>query len=147
MLIAISLLTLLSACDRTGYHTSDQENRINMLTGTEWVVESIKYSDNSTHTSAYQDHIYKFDRNGRGSEKVLHSLSDPKLKDVTFYFQWTFTNENFAVICMLNTGSEFWLIDRLTPTELCVYAAVQDPVLHPSIPQTYYKLKARRIQP
>ena len=56
----------------------------------------------------------------------------------TQYYDWTFTTENFAVIYLYNTayGQSFWLIEKLTATELRVKAANQDPVLYPSVPQT-----------
>lgn len=65
-------------------------------------------------------------------------------------FHWTFTTENFAVIYItVSTGEgywdTYWLIEKLTPHELWVQEAPQDPVLYPNQDKRYYKFKARKI--
>ncbi|MDE7442583.1 MAG: hypothetical protein K2M65_00285, partial [Muribaculaceae bacterium] len=64
------------------------------------------------------------------------------------YFQWTFTTDNMAVIYIAIPahGDTFWLIDRLTTTELYVNQASQDPVLFPGTHQNYEKYSAEPKQ-
>ncbi|MDE6490751.1 MAG: hypothetical protein K2L49_06290 [Muribaculaceae bacterium] len=124
-------LSLLSCEEPTGYYNDDQWGAIGNLTGTEWVLESVTYPD--SEPEIYDDgiNVYKFDADGRGWHRILWSLVEPSAKDVTTYFRWSFTTENFAVIYMADSSESFWLIEKLTPTELWVICAMQDPVLYP----------------
>ena len=61
------------------------------------------------------------------------------------YFDWTFTNDTFAVIFMTDGYSgTYWLIKKLTATELYVQSAPQDPVIYPGTSTTFCKFKARK---
>ena len=57
----------------------------------------------------------------------------------TYYFQWAFTTQNFSVICMdiQESGICYWLIEKLTSTQLDVIQALEDPVLHPEVEKDY----------
>lgn len=137
------ILSTLSSCEeRSGYYDEGQNNIIARLTSAEWVIQSITYPDSETYYPEYSIDTYRFDRNGQGLHRAQPSLVSPDREDYTEYFQWTFTTENFTVIYIGGNIESFWLIESLSPTDMQVCAAVQDPVLHPSVYKTRYTLRA-----
>ena len=82
--------------------------------------------------------------NNLTSSSWLHTMSrfpskDGQVDERTYYFQWAFTTQNFSVICMdiQESGICYWLIEKLTSTQLDVIQALEDPVLHPEVEKDY----------
>ncbi len=140
------LLMCLSSCEgRTGYLDEGQENTLSMLTGKEWVEVYADYGLGYEQVIEDRTVIYYFDLKGNGWCAV-GSLKDETVKENVRYFQWTFTTENFAVIQTAGNAMDgYWLIKKLTPTELWVQCSTHDPVLVPNQTTTFYKYKARTI--
>lgn len=145
--VAVMLLAVLTAsCEgRSGYYDPGQQDVIDMLTGTEWEMVSLQYADGEETTCQPGTDIYRFERSGRGWNRIVRSLWEPPLEDMMTYFDWTFTNDTFAVIFMTDGYSgTYWLIKKLTATELHVQSAPQDPVIYPGTSKTFCKFKARK---
>ena len=142
-------LLLLSCEERTGYIDESQLSRVSELTGSEWLVAW--YEDPFGHVETFDDEttIYRFENSGKGWV-ADGSFSDDVLRENVRNFHWTFTADNFAVIYM--TGSQdwgywedYWLIEKLTPDELWIKYAAQDPAIYPNQESRRYRLKARKI--
>ena len=137
----------LASCDgRTGYLDAGQESIIAMLTDPEWVMTYAEYG--STGSEAFFDgdtQVYRFGRDRKGW-CAAGSATNPSVKDYAQYFQWGFTTDNFSVIRLARSGggTDYMLIEKLTPTELWVQSVSQDPVLHPAQYSDFYKFKARK---
>ena len=146
--VVLSLLTILLVClssceGRTGYLDEGQENTLSMLTGNEWVEVYADYGLGNEQVIEDRTSIYYFDLKGKGWFAV-GSVKDDTVKENVRYFQWTFTTENFAVIQTAGNAMDgYWLIKKLTPTELWVQWSTHDPVLIPNQTTTFYKYKAR----
>lgn len=127
----LAMLILLVSCEpSTGYITPEQDNIISLITNGIWQRQSIDEASNvEVHNS------WKFERNGKGANRIERFEDGVKSYDKTFYFQWTFTTESMAVIYILRqeTGEEFWQIMDLTDSTLKVRASIKDPVLTPGI--------------
>lgn len=144
-------LFLFSCEGRTGYIDESQLSRVSELTGSEWLVAW--YEDPLGQVETFDDKtsIYRFESTGKGWS-ANGSFSDAALRENVRNFHWTFTADNFAVIYM--TGSqdwgyweEYWLIEKLTPNELWIKYAAQDPAMYPNQDSRRYRLKARKIIP
>lgn len=131
ILISILACVFLASCEeRTGYYDTDQKEIINLLTGVEWK-QTYEYRPDFEPTEYREEgRIYKFNVNGTGSYKWAN-WNDETIKGDLVYFRWTFTTDNFTVI-YIDKSEQFWLIDKLTPSELSVTSAFQDPVLYPN---------------
>ncbi len=146
--VIFSILTILFVClssceGRTGYLNEGQENTLSMLTGKEWVEVYADSGLGNEQTIEDKTSIYYFDLKGKGWFAV-GSLKDENVKEDVRYFQWTFTTENFAVIQTAGNAMDgYWLIKKLTPTELWMQWSAKDPVLIPNQTTTFYKYKAR----
>lgn len=140
-LILILFCLLFISCDKhMNYDEAEQIEIVSMLTGTEW---RQTYEQMSGYEPTEYDEdgwIYKFNSNRSGSYKWFDRENCSIIGDVV-YFRWDFTTKNFAVI-YIDKSQQFWLIDKLTPTELWVYSAFQDPVLYPNTSQTFRKFTA-----
>ncbi|MCI8997376.1 MAG: hypothetical protein HFJ95_00065 [Muribaculaceae bacterium] len=145
-LIALLVVALCSCGERSGYLDEGQHSTISLLTDVEWLMV---YADSGFGPDVtYEDEtiIYKFEPSGKGW-LATGSLIDATIKDNVSYYQWTFTTENFAVLWMSGAVAEgYWLIEKLTSTELHVQWTVKDPVIYPNQDKTYYKFKARRTK-
>ena len=102
----LAMLILLVSCEpSTGYITPEQDNIISLITNGIWQRQSIDEASNvEVHNS------WKFERNGKGANRIERFEDGVKSYDKTFYFQWAFTTESMAVIYILRqeTGEEFW---------------------------------------
>lgn len=148
LIIIIGLLFV--SCDgRTGYLDEGQLSTVSDLTDSEWLMSYADYGYGSDYYFDDDTQIYRFEKTGKGWY-ANGSFSDASKKDNVQNFQWTFTTENFVVLYM--TGSSgggywdgYWLIEKLTPNELWVQYAQQDPVLYPNQDNYTYRFKARKI--
>ncbi len=143
-LILPLVITLTSCEGRTGYLDEGQQNTIAMLTDVEWVTVYAQYWHNNEQTFDNETSIYSFGIDTKGWT-ALGSLIDPSVKKNVRHFQWAFTTENYAVIYTAGDSNEgYWLIQKLTPTEMWLQWSAQDPVLYPNQTTTFYKFKARK---
>ena len=127
----LAMLILFVSCEpSTGYMTPDQNRIISLLTNGIWLQQSI---DGANEVEVLNS--WKFEKNGKGSNRIERFENEVKVCDETFYFQWSFTTESMAVIYILRqvTGEEFWQIMDLTDSTLKVRASIKDPVLNPGI--------------
>ncbi|MCM1142224.1 MAG: hypothetical protein NC453_26945 [Muribaculum sp.] len=127
----LAMLILFVSCEpSTGYTTPEQDNIISLLTNSVWQRQS---SDEANKVEVLDS--WKFDNNGKGSNRIERFEDNVKVYDETFYFQWAFTTESMAVIYILRqqTGEEFWQIMDLTDSTLRVRASIKDPVLNQGI--------------
>lgn len=146
-LILLSFLITITSCNgKSGYIDEGQQTTVDLLTNVEWLEVYADYGLGNQYTYDNEVNIYSFGRDTRGWV-ARGSLKDPSLKENVRYFQWTFTTENYAVIHTAGNSNEgYWLIQKLTPTEMWVQWAIQDPVLYPNQTTTFYKFKARKRQ-
>ncbi|ROS87261.1 hypothetical protein [Bacteroides acidifaciens] len=131
MYFLLALLILFVGCEpSTGYTTPEQDNIISLLTNGIW----LRQSTDEANTVEVLD-SWKFEKNGKGSNRIERFEDNVKVYDETFYFQWAFTTESMAVIYILRqqTGEEFWQILALTNSTMKVRASIKDPVLNPGI--------------
>ena len=141
--IIILACVFLSSCEeRTGYYDSDQKEIISILTGVEWKQTYEARPNFEPTVFEGEGRIYKFNANGTGSYK-WENWSDGTITGEPVYFRWTFTTDNFSVIYM-DKSEQFWLIDRLTPYELSVTSAFQDPVIYPNTDNSVWRFEAIR---
>lgn len=143
ILISILASVFLASCEeRTGYYDTDQKAIVSLITDIEWkqVFEHMP----SFEPTEYDEEgwVYKFNANGTGSYKWVN-WNDGTIKGEPVYFRWTFTTDNFSVI-YIDKSERFWLIDKLTLSELRVTSAMQDPVLYPNTDKTICKFKTVR---
>lgn len=140
LFISILVFVFLASCDeRTGYYDTDQKEIISLITGVEWK-QTYENMPNFEPTEYNEEGwVYQFNANGTGSYK-WKNWKDGTINGETVYFRWTFTTDNFSVI-YIDKSECFWLIDKLTPSELTVKRAMQDPVLYPNTDKTVCKFK------
>lgn len=137
ILISILAGVFLASCEeRKGYYDTDQKEIISLITGVEWkqVYEHMPRTEYDE-----EGWVYKFNANGTGSYKWVN-WNDGTIKGEPVNFRWTFTTDNFSVI-YIDKSERFWLIDKLTLSELWVTSAMQDPVLYPNTDKTICKFK------
>lgn len=141
LLVPILVSVFLASCEeRTGYYDTDQKEIISLLTGVEWK-QTYEHMPSFEPTEYDEEGwVYKFNANGTGSYKWVN-WNDGTTNGEPVYFRWTFTTENFSVI-YIDKSERFWLIDRLTPSELTVTSAMQDPVLYPNTDKTVCKFSS-----
>ena len=140
ILISILACVFLPSCEeRTGYYDTDQKEIISLITNVEW--KQVYEHRPSFEPTEYDEEgwVYKFNANGTGSYKWVN-WNDGTIKGEPVYFRWTFTTDNFSVI-YIDKSERFWLIDKLTLSELWVTSAMQDPVLYPNTDKTICKFK------
>lgn len=144
MMALLMLPLMVSSCDEPeGYLDDGQQGRIELLTQYEWLNTSVKNPPFEEQLFDKETIAYKFDRNGKG-RCYRASLVDPDVHEVIDYFEWTFTNDNFAVLYMRGSIiDDYWLIDKLTETELHVTSSTMDPVLYPNADKAWYKFVSR----
>lgn len=135
LFIYILVFVFLASCDeRTGYYDTDQKEIISLITGVEWK-QTYENMPNFEPTEYNEEGwVYQFNANGTGSYKWMN-WKDGTINGETVYFRWTFTTDNFSVI-YIDKLECFWLIDKLTSSELTVKRAMQDPVLYPNTDKT-----------
>lgn len=139
-IIILACVFLASCEERTGYYDTNQKEIINLLTGVEWK-QTYEHMTGFEPTEFDEEGwVYKFNANGTGSYKWTN-WSDGTINGDPIYFRWTFTTDNFSVI-YIDKSERFWLIDKLTPSELSVTSAMQDPVLYPNTDKTVCKFTA-----
>ena len=140
LFISILVFVFHASCDeRTGYYDTDQKEIISLITGVEWK-QTYENMPNFEPTEYNEEGwVYQFNANGTGSYKWMN-WKDGTINGETVYFRWTFTTDNFSVI-YIDKSECFWLIDKLTPSELTVKRAMQDPVLYPNTDKTVCKFK------
>ena len=147
--LALSLLFVLGitfvSCDgRSGYLDDGQLSTVSLLTDVEWLMSYYNHGYGSEYEYD-ETRIYRFEKTGKGW-LASGSFSDASKKEDVSYFQWTFTNENFVVIYMSGHVVEgYWLIEKLTPNELWVQSAQQDPVIYPNQDKRSYRFTASKI--
>lgn len=142
--LAVLLLMVFASCEeRSGYLEDDQQTTVELLTDVEWLMTWVDYGALGESTFETDTDIYRFERTGKGWF-AKGSWIDTEKKDGTGYFQWSFTTANFSVIRMTGYIEGYWLIEKLTPDELWVTSAQQDPVIYPSQDNRRYKFKARK---
>lgn len=136
--LSIMLLPLMASCDQTSKPLEGVQNEIvTNLTSYSWVRTVIEDIPNA---SAYESsETWIFHKSGKGSHKISFKSENEQLDERVYYFQWAFTTQNFAVICMdiQESGICYWQINNITPTQLDVVSAPDDPVLHPETEKTY----------
>ena len=139
-------LICLSACEgQSGYLDSDQEETLSLLTEKEWLIVYARYWTGDEHTYDDETSVYFLDLKQNGWV-ALGSLKDASVKENVTYFQWRFTTDNFTVIQTAGNGMDgYWLIEKLTPTELWAQWSAKDPVMYPNQITTFYKFKSRDI--
>ena len=141
----IALILIVSACDgRYGYLNEDQQDTVNMLIGAEWL--TVSYEDNYGEITYYDSEtiVYSFDQTGKGW-RATGSLTDNNVLENVSYFQWTFTNDNYAVIYTAGHNNEgYWLIQKLTTTDMWLQLTSHDPVYFPNQTTALYKFLARK---
>lgn len=127
----LTILILFVSCEpSTGYTTSEQDDIISLLTNGVWQRQSFDVASKvDVHNT------WKFEKYGKGYNRIERFEDEVKVYDETFYFQWAFTTETMAVIYILRqeSGEEFWQIMDLTGSTLKVRASIKDPVLTPGI--------------
>ena len=122
----------MAGCEQSPKPLEGVQNEIvNNLTSSSWihtVVEELP--DGSTSESS---ETWIFQKTGKVQTK------GGQVDERTYYFQWAFTTQNFSVICMdiQESGICYWLIEKLTSTQLDVIQALEDPVLHPEVEKDY----------
>lgn len=128
--LLVMLILFVSCEPSTGYTTPEQDKIISLLTNAIWQGQS---SDEANEVEVLNS--WKFEKNGRGFNRIERFENNVKVFDETFYFQWAFTTESMAVLYILRqqTGDEFWQIMDLTSSTLKVRASIKDPVLNPGI--------------
>lgn len=137
----ILVFVFLASCEeRTGYYDTDQKEIISLITGVEWKQTYEHMPDFEPTEYNEEGWVYHFNANGTGSYKWM-DWKDGTINGETIYFRWTFTTENFSVI-YIDKLERFWLIDKLTPSELKVTSAAHDPVLYPNADKTVCKFIA-----
>ena len=132
-----------------GYIDESQLARVSELTGSEWLVAWCEDPLGHVETLDDKTSIYRFESSGKGWI-ADGSFSDDALRENARNFHWTFTADNFAVIYMAGSQDwgyweEYWLIERLTPDELWIKYAAQDPAIYPNQDAHRYRLKARKV--
>lgn len=138
MILSCLLAIALCSCEeKTGYYNPDQQDRIKALTSVKWIQHNDWISVDGSPVDTYE--TWNFDSTGKGSWNIRNEQDGKVTEENTYYFQWTFTNDTFAVIYMImqKLGDSYWLIDKLDSKELRVYQASQDPVLYPGTEKTY----------
>lgn len=138
-------ILLCSSCEgRSGYLNGGQEETVSTLTNVEWVL--VSSTDDIFGEQVFSPEnscSYKFNRDLNGWFRFPPS-PDGTSDATTYYFQWSFTTENFTVLYITGTAiRQYWLINRMTSSELDVTASTQDPVLYPNTDKTHYKFVAR----
>ncbi|MCM1331877.1 MAG: hypothetical protein NC248_04635 [Bacteroides sp.] len=142
--LAVLLLMVFVSCEeRSGYLEDDQQTTVELLTDVKWLMTWADYGALGESSFETDTDIYRFERTGKGWF-AKGSWIDTEKKDGTGYFQWSFTTANFSVIRMTGYIEGYWLIEKLTPDELWVTSAQQDPVIYPSQDNRRYKFKARK---
>lgn len=145
--VSAMLLAVLSSCDgRTGYIGEGQQSTVDMLTDAEWLAVYADYGLGNESVFDDETAIYCFGKDTKGWT-ATGSLKDPSVKNDVRYFQWTFTTENYTVIHTAGNATDgYWLIRKLTPTDLWLQWSVKDPVLVPNQITTFYRFEARKKQ-
>lgn len=141
-LLSLFALLIVSCDGRTGYYDDEQQNIIDKLTAREWKLVYKHVPDFEPEEFKTGGSVYKFNSNGKGSQRLLSDKGEIEEGSRIQYFQWTFTTGNFSVIYLGGKLESFWLIDKLTEDELWVWIAGQDPVLHPNTFKTFSKFKS-----
>lgn len=140
ILVIFIVCAALGACEEsTGYYDESQKDILYRLTDKEWFMYYAHTPGFQSESFENEGWIYVFDSDGRGKRTWWKKGTEENTG--TEYFQWTFTTDNFAVIYLGGNIERFWLIDRLTDTELIVQDAIQDPVLHPGTYKQLYKFR------
>lgn len=141
------ILLILTSCEvRSRYDEFDQQKTVAMLTDVEWLLVYADYGYGNNHTYDDETSIYSFGRDSKGWI-ATGSLKDPSVKKDVRYFQWSFTTENYTVICTAGNATDgYLLIQKLTPDEIHLQWTAKDPVLVPNQNTTFYKFKARKKQ-
>jgi len=145
--LSLSLVMIMSSCEgRDGYLDDGRQNTVAMLTDVDWLVVYADYGLGNEYTYDDETNIYSFGMDTKGWT-AIGSLKDPSVKKDVRYFQWTFTTENYAVIYTAGNSTDgYWLIQKLTPTEMWLQWTARDPVLVPNQTTSFYKFKARKKQ-
>lgn len=142
----LSLMILTSCEVRSGYLDYDKQNTVAMLTDVEWLVVNADYGLGNEHIYDDETKIYSFGKDSKGWI-ATGSLKDMSVKKDVRYFQWSFTTDNYTVICMAGNSTDgYLLIQKLTPTEMWLQWTAKDPVFVPNQNTTLYKFKARKKQ-
>lgn len=137
----ILVFVFLASCEeRTGYYDTDQKEIISLITGVEWKQTYEHMPDFEPTEYNEEGWVYHFNANGTGSYKWM-DWKDGTINGEMIYFRWTFTTENFSVF-YIDKLECFWLIDKLTSSELTVKRSMQDPVLYPNADKTVCKFIA-----
>lgn len=133
LFIIVAFMLITSCESSTGYTTPEQDRIINLLTSNFWVAEDI----DEVNDVIVRD-TWKFEKNGKGFNRIERIENGIAIFDKTFYFQWAFTTESMAVIYILRQeyGDSYWLIDELSVDILKVSMSIKDPVLNPDIDRT-----------
>lgn len=136
LFILITLLLIVS-CEQSSQPLEGvQEEIVNNLTSCSWIKTNIKTLPDGTIFEGKD--IWTFNKTGKGSHKSILRYNDGEPTEEIYYFQWSFTTSNFAVICMdiQKFGICYWQIEQLTYTQLKVIEALEDPVLYPGTTKT-----------
>ena len=141
----MALAAMLASCDgRTGYLDDGQAQTVGLLTDAEWLVAYADYGMGSECAFDVVTSVYAFGNDMNGWT-ATGSLRDASLKEDVRYFRWTFTTENYAVIRTAGNSTDgYWLIKKLTQTEMWLQWSLMDPVIYPNQTTTLYKFKARK---
>lgn len=141
--IVFILSLLLTSCEeRTGYYDNFQSERISLLTGASWHLYYEDRFDSEPVEYESTGSICSFNTDGKGVYKLIYDEEDLENGSRVLYFNWTFTNDNFSVIYLGGKLEQFWLIDKLTESELWIHRAAQDPAIYPNTDQTICKFRA-----
>ncbi len=142
-LIVALFSILFSSCeDRTGYYDGYQNDRIALLTASKWFMYYQHRPPFQPEEFDSEGTVCSFSSDGKGILKVVDSEGELQEGYKVQYFQWTFTTDNFTVLYLGGNMQQFWLIDKLTPSELWVHCGAQDPAIYPNTDQIEYRFRA-----
>lgn len=119
-------------CEQSSEPLEGVQNEIVVnLTSSIWTYSKIEELPNSITYKSSETWI--FHKTGTGSHKVRFQYGEERPDERIYYFQWAFTTKNFSVLYMdiQESGICYWQIEKLTPNQLDVISAAEDPVLHP----------------
>ncbi len=141
--LIFALITILvSSCDdRIGYYDGYQNDRIALLTGKKWFMYYQHRPPFQPEEFDSEGNVCSFSADGKGTFKVVDSEGEIIEGYKVQYFQWTFTTDTFSVLYLGGNMQQFWLIDKLTPSELWIHCGAQDPAIYPNTDQTEYRFR------
>lgn len=122
----IALIPLLSCDGKSGYLTSYENERLDLLTGVKWI-RFIPDNSNLDSPSSYE--LWTFYKNTNCTCETGIIENDELIIYDIEYLQWQFTTSTYSVLYFSN--SKYWLINRLDALMFSVSQSWEDPVIIP----------------